>query len=313
MAARQLRYQWFEEMRQRLGAQQIAVAHHRDDQVETLLLNLVRGTGLRGLAGMQSRTGYIVRPLLRYSKAELLQYLDGLGQDYVTDSTNLERDALRNRLRLDVIPLLQQFNPQASRHIAQTAERVAEALPYYIQGVDGSEELSATTLHERLYGLGFTPAQEADILRSTRSGALFESPTHRLVRHRGLLLIEPKDQPDLPPRLTTTLSPLTSNPSPLTSALALTCHLDAALVEQPLSLRHPRRGDRFRPLGMERGTRLISDYLTDRHLSLFDKQRQWLLCDARDRILWVCGLQPDHRFRVTSETRNVLVVTLSYR
>ena len=310
MAARQLRYRWFKQMRDRLGARQIAVAHHRDDQAETVLLNLLRGTGLRGLAGMHPRSGEIVRPLLDYCKADILRYLDSIGQSYVTDSTNLEPCTLRNRLRLEVLPLLNELNPQASLHLAQTARRVAEALPYYLRGIEASDQLTAETLHERLLGMGFTAAQEADILRTTRSGALFESPTHRLVRHRGDIYIESKDLPDEAPTFSTSIVSREVVP-PYCDIPQDECWLDADLVPLPFSVRHPRPGDRFRPLGMGRGTRLVSDFLSDKGLNLLQKRRQWLLVGPSDEIIWAVGLRPDHRYRITPSTKQVLVIRKS--
>ena len=314
MAARELRYVWFEEMRTRLHADYIAVAHHRDDQAETVLLNLIRGTGLRGLAGMSTINGHILRPLLPYSRQEILNYLSSIGQDYVTDSTNLERDALRNRIRLDVMPLLNELNPRAAEHIAQTAHHVAEAIPYYLRGVSQSEELTPTTLHERLLGCGFTPAQEADILAhiGDTSGAVYESHTHRVLRDRGRMLLEAKEVEEEPPALKTDIVETDDALSflqgqPLTPDHA---YLDADKLQFPLTLRHLRQGDRFQPYGMKRGTRLVSDFLTDHKLSLFAKQRQWLACSGND-IVWVCGLRPDHRFRVTSNTHRVAILSLN--
>ena len=127
MAARELRYRWFEQLRQDIGAAGICVAHHRDDSVETLLLNLVRGTGLRGMTGIQPRNGYILRPLLCVSRTEIEAFLAERGQKYVTDSTNLEADVLRNKVRLQVLPLLCELNPAVSENIQRTAENLGEA------------------------------------------------------------------------------------------------------------------------------------------------------------------------------------------
>ncbi|MBM6992775.1 MAG: tRNA lysidine(34) synthetase TilS [Prevotella sp.] len=126
MAARELRYRYFEQLRQDLGADGICVAHHRDDQVETVLLNLVRGTGLTGLQGMRLRNGYILRPLLGVSRKEIVGYLEALGQGYVTDSTNLEADAMRNKLRLNIIPMLEEINPAVRENIARMTENLSE-------------------------------------------------------------------------------------------------------------------------------------------------------------------------------------------
>lgn len=311
MAARELRYTWFEEKRQELGAEDIAVAHHRDDQAETVLLNLIRGTGLRGLSGMHPRSGHIVRPLLNWSRQDILDYLSRIGQDFITDSTNLERDALRNRIRLDVMPLLREINPQAASHIADTARIVAEALPYYRQGVDMSTDLSPTTLHERLLGLGFTPAQERQMWQSQRSGATFESATHRATFSQGRLVVEEKLAPAPMPILTESLIEV---PDPLAwvtheSLPSDTCVIDARLVSRGLTTRQSKPGDRFRPFGMKGGSRLVSDFLAERGLSVFERQRQWLVCHGDD-IVWVIGHRIDDRFRITAATKKILKLSI---
>lgn len=313
MAARELRYTWFEEKRQELGAEDIAVAHHRDDQAETVLLNLIRGTGLRGLSGMHPRSGHIVRPLLNWSRQDILDYLSRIGQDFITDSTNLERDALRNRIRLDVMPLLREINPQAASHIADTARIVAEALPYYRQGVDMSTDLSPTTLHERLLGLGFTPAQEQQMWQSQRSGATFESATHRATFSQGRLVVEEKLAPAPMPILTESLIEV---PDPLAwvtheSLPSDTCVIDARLVSRGLTTRQSKPGDRFRPFGMKGGSRLVSDFLAERGLSVFERQRQWLVCHGDD-IVWVIGHRIDDRFRITAATKKILKLSIKH-
>ena len=138
MAARDLRYDYFENLRRDICAQDICVAHHRDDSVETVLLNLVRGTGLRGLRGIQPRNGNIVRPLLSLSREDIVQYLDALGESYVTDSTNLHNDVKRNKIRLDVMPLLRELNPSVSQSIFESSLRVGEALKVFDEAMKRS-------------------------------------------------------------------------------------------------------------------------------------------------------------------------------
>ena len=121
MAARELRYRYFEQLRQDIGADDVCVAHHQDDAVETLLMNLLRGTGIHGLTGIRPRNGHIVRPMLCVTRAEIVGYLDSAHQPYVTDSTNLVPDVVRNKIRLNVIPQLLALNPSASQNIARTA------------------------------------------------------------------------------------------------------------------------------------------------------------------------------------------------
>lgn len=313
MSARELRYAWFEEMRQQLGAEDIAVAHHRDDQAETVLLNLIRGTGLRGLAGMHERSGHIVRPLLHMSKTDILDYLSEIGQDYMSDSTNLEHDALRNRIRLDIIPLLRQINPKAVDHIAEAAQHVAEALPYYQQGVDQSTELTLTTLHERLYGLGFTPTQEQQMWQSQRSGATFESASHRATFSRGHLVVEEKRTREPAPTLSTSIIEV-SDPLAWVARESQSnemCAIDACHVCHKLTLRMTRPGDRFRPLGMKHGTRLVADFLAERGLSVFERQHQWLVYHDND-IVWVVGHRIDDRFRITETTKEIMKLSIAH-
>ena len=138
MAARDLRYGYFENLRRDIEAQDICVAHHRDDSVETVLLNLVRGTGLRGLRGIQPRNGNIIRPLLSLSREDIVQYLGALGESYVIDSTNLHNDVKRNKIRLDVMPLLRELNPSVSQSIFESSLRVGEALKVFDEAMKQS-------------------------------------------------------------------------------------------------------------------------------------------------------------------------------
>lgn len=225
MAARDLRYGYFENLRRDICAQDICVAHHRDDSVETVLLNLVRGTGLRGLRGIQPRNGNIIRPLLSLSREDIVQYLDALGESYVTDSTNLHNDVKRNKIRLDVMPLLRELNPSVSQSIFESSLRVGEALKVFDEAMKRSiADVTATspshhltispshpltisvdrlkqqpspeyTLHEILSPRGFTSAQIEQIygsLDTCSAGKIIASDSHELAFDRGSLLVQPK-------------------------------------------------------------------------------------------------------------------------
>ena len=225
MAARDLRYGYFENLRRDICAQDICVAHHRDDSVETVLLNLVRGTGLRGLRGIQPRNGNIIRPLLSLSRENIVQYLDALGESYVTDSTNLHNDVKRNKIRLDVMPLLRELNPSVSQSIFESSLRVGEALKVFDEAMKRSiADVTATspshhltispsqpltisvdrlkqqpspeyTLHEILSPRGFTSAQIEQIYGSLDTcsvGKIVASDSHELAFDRGSLLVLPK-------------------------------------------------------------------------------------------------------------------------
>ncbi len=306
MAARELRYEWFEQMREELGCEDIAVAHHQDDQAETVLLNLLRGTGLRGLAGMRQRNGHIIRPLLGFSKQDILAYLRSLRQDFEVDSTNLEREAQRNKIRLDVMPLLREINPKATLHICQTADLVQSYLE-----ASPSAGYSLHALHEWLQPYGFNSAQIREIFREQdgQSGAIYESPTHRLLRDRGKLLLTGRSETalfTLCHSIVETDSPLDFlKGQPLSADHA---YLDADKLQLPLRQRPWQQGDRFRPFGMW-GSRLVSDFLTDLKLNRFQKERQQVLLSG-DRIAWVVGLRTDDRFRVTANTRRIYCIRL---
>ena len=225
MAARDLRYGYFENLRRDIEAQDICVAHHRDDSVETVLLNLVRGTGLRGLRGIQPRNGNIIRPLLSLSREDIVQYLDALGESYVTDSTNLHNDVKRNKIRLDVMPLLRELNPSVSQSIFESSLRVGEALKVFDEAMKRSiADVTATspshhlpispphhlvisverlkkqpspeyTLHEILSSRGFTSAQIEQIygsLDTCSAGKIIASDSHELAFDRGSLLVQPR-------------------------------------------------------------------------------------------------------------------------
>ena len=225
MAARDLRYGYFENLRRDIKAQDICVAHHRDDSVETVLLNLVRGTGLRGLRGIKPRNGNIIRPLLSLSREDIVQYLGALGESYVTDSTNLHNDVKRNKIRLDVMPLLRELNPSVSQSIFESSLRVGEALKVFDEAMKRSiADVTATspshyltispphhlvisverlkqqpspeyTLHEILSSRGFTSAQIEQIygsLDTCSAGKIIASDSHELAFDRGSLLVQPR-------------------------------------------------------------------------------------------------------------------------
>ena len=203
MAARELRYKWFEQLRQDIGAAGICVAHHRDDSVETVLLNLVRGTGLRGLTGIQPRNDNILRPLLCVSRAEIEAFLAEKGQEYVTDSTNLEANVQRNIVRLEVLPLLRNLNPAVAENIQRTAENLAEAqqvLNVAIARFNDSNVLNLSDVEksgsseylafEWLKKYGFNGEQVRQIL-DAETGKIVSSGTgYDVLKDRGRLIVE---------------------------------------------------------------------------------------------------------------------------
>lgn len=324
MAARELRYQWFEEIRQDIGAQAIAVAHHRDDSVETFLLNLIRGTGINGLRGIRSKNGYIIRPLLSLSRKDILSYLESIAQPYVTDSTNLQDAYLRNKIRLNILPLLQTLNPSIQESVLQTARHLDEASLIYRQGIEEAkqrilseqginiqrllqEPAPQTILHEVLSPLGFNTTQISDLFHALngQSGKKFLAADYQVIKDREWLLIDKRNTPQEPllDYQTMELSPDFQIPKDKDTVC-----FDADLLTAPLTLRLCQTGDSFVPFGMK-GRKKVSDYLTDRKFSIFQKERQWALCCGKD-IIWLVGERPDNRFRIDKHTRKILLVKL---
>ena len=340
MAARELRYEWFRTLsnsplkgentnslplREGRGGSSIAVAHHRDDQAETLLLNLVRGTGLRGLAAMQPEHDGIIRPLLCLSREEILAYLKSRGQTYVTDSTNLERIAQRNRLRLDVLPLLREINPLAVEHLCLASDNVRQSLLYYKKGIDAAFKEygiteshfplmalgSHTLLHEWLAGKGFNRAQEEEMLREAPQpslgernnvGKMWHSATHTVLRDRDALVQFTIHNSRIEPQIVQEIVPCIGETGPNIA------YFDADLLKAPIEVRPVRNGDAFVPFGMK-GRKLVSDFLTDRKVNRLEKAEQYVATCGGD-IIWLIGHRSDNRFRITSATARILKLTV---
>ena len=331
MAARELRYRYFEQLRKDIGAEGICVAHHQDDTVETVLLNLVRGTGLRGLTGIQPRNGAILRPLLCVTRTEIEAYLATKQQDYVTDSTNLETDFVRNKIRLQVVPLLRQLNPAVSENIVRTAEHLTEAqkvLDAVVDTYKGSNQLDLCALQqvgsaeyivfEWLKQYGFNGSQVQQVI-SAETGSIFSSPTgYEVLKDRDRLLVEPTIMAFTPIRIPEEgtyvlpddrrLNVRRSNP--FVSKDSHEATLDARQVRFPLTVRRVEEGDWMIPYGMT-GRKLLSDLMTDLKMSLFDRRRQLVVVDAQGAIVWAIGLRTDHRCRVTDATQEVIAIKIN--
>lgn len=335
MAARQLRYAYFRQLREAIGAEAICVAHHRDDSVETILLNLIRGTGIHGLTGMKPRQGDVVRPLLCVSRADLVSYLDGLGRSYVTDSSNLVADVKRNKVRLQILPLIEAINPSFRDTVLTMAaelegiERVVDTqLAHYAEATELSieairqEPSAELALYYFLQPRHFNPSQIRQIADrlAASSGSRWISPTHELLSDRGRLTIHPLEADAPRPmrmpetgrysyanEVTVRLSRVERDDRFVLPTSSETVALDADKVKFPLIIRRTQQGDRFVPLGMK-GGKLVSDFLTDQKKSVWEKRHQVVVCDAEDQILWIVGNRIDHRVRITDSTRRILLI-----
>ena len=343
MAARDLRYAYFRQLCQDIGAESICIGHHRDDVVETFLMNLLRGSGIHGLTGIKAKNGIVVRPLLCVSRQDIINYLDSIGQDYVTDSSNLVDDVLRNKIRLDVLPLLKEINPSVSENIDKTAsylqeyekiinnevERELETIVHqdysseaqYVSIPDLNKLPSQEVfLYEWLSPLGFNRAQIEQILRHLvgMPGRVFKSRSHALVIDRDRVIVEHQKDPIKPIKIPETgyyyLTDKISFKFDIEDIINISrsnncITIDKDLIKFPLRVRLAEIGDSFCPLGME-GHKLVSDFLTDLKVSLFDKQHQLVVTDANDEIIWVVGRRIDNRYKVTKHTSSILRITL---
>ena len=343
MAARNLRYEWFEELRESCNYTWIATAHNQDDVLETFFINLSRGTGIRGLTGIPPRAGRVIRPLLFAPRKDIAEYADRKGLAYREDSSNDSDKYLRNRIRHHLIPMLEEQNPSFRKSLMGTMSKLAGTEKIFIRELgkikdsvlerregkilvkitELERDPSMTTiLYEILSDFNFPSATIESIGKSLggNPGKQFYSPTHRLVKDREELIITPLPE-DEQRRVYLELGEGgTSEPISLDWEIVentpklhipgdphIAC-LDLDLLDFPLILRHRQAGDYFHPFGMN-GRKKISDFLIDEKLSLPDKENVWLLASGPN-IVWVIGHRIDDRFRITEKTRHVLMIRL---
>lgn len=340
LAARNLRYRYFAQLKKDVEADGICVAHHQDDTVETVLINLIRGAGIQGLSGISAKNGDILRPLLCVDRQDIQEYLAEKGQDYVTDSTNLVDDVVRNKIRLNIIPMLKEINPAASKNIAQAAHHLEEANKMLgsiaVRGEKsengiirvGIQEIETAAsaeyaLYSSLAPYGFKGKAITEILASLHStGKTWTSETHQLVIDRDSILIKEKQTESFPgmkipetgcyvlPRgekIKLSISKREADFSPSKEKFLVT--LDADAVTFPLHLRLAKNGDTFHPFGMK-GKKLVSDYLTDRKKNLFEKQSQLVLEDGKGQIIWVVGERTSEVCKIKEETKKILYIEM---
>ena len=346
MAARNLRYNYFKALLKDINASAVCVAHHKDDSAETLLLNLVRGTGIEGLTGIKSKNNRIVRPFLCVRRNEIINYLEQQNQSFVIDSSNLVNDVQRNKIRLDVMPLLQTINPLVVEHLNQTGEYIEEAASILNTALEQmqnrvvllkteeqtivdierleKEQSSNYLLWYILKNYGFNAAQIKQIScgLKTSVGRVWESTTHALTINNNKIIVEPLFTCDSKEyrlieeglyHLNSKLSiEIKKEPYSIDNGFSKDpkdVWIDADKVVFPLSVRLIKEGDRMIPLGMK-GSKLISDMLTDTKVSYFDRQRQYVLLNNDQQIIWLLGRRIDDRYKITSSTKTVLKIKL---
>jgi tRNA(Ile)-lysidine synthase len=341
MAARTLRYAWFEQIRRQHGYDAIATAHHRTDTAETVLFNLTKGTGIAGLHGIPARNGHVIRPLLCLTKDDILTYLKEHQLDWREDSSNESTKYQRNLIRREVIPVLKQINPNFENTLQHTVAKiqgVEDVLQAYVEqarqkalkqenGVSYLDIASLQSLkglpvvlHELLRPYHFSYGVAEEIISSFAgpSGKTFSSPSHVLVKDRGQLVLTPRNLAghgtySLPAgqatlaaerfRLYLRQVPAEGYRFPASPHVAA---LDLDLLQFPLQVRKWRQGDWFVPLGMT-GKKKLSDFLIDRKVPLNVKEQVMVLISGQ-AIAWVVGYRPDNRFKITEKTRQVLEI-----
>lgn len=344
MAARELRYQWFEELREEHCYDLIATAHHLNDAIETLLMNLIRGTGISGLHGIAIKRDCLIRPMLFARAEEIETYVTENKLAYREDSSNLEEYYLRNKIRLQLIPVLKDLNPELDRVMQKNMERFADLeallhqfreekeqeLIYEENGlicirIDPLRKISGvrTLLFELLKPYGFTEGLIPGIFDAidARSGTSFHAPEWTLTKDRGLFVLSPvhhavkeeipihkdTDAVLLPGGKKISIRRASAGSFAIPSSKRIAC-LDEDLLKFPLLLRSWETGDVFYPFGMK-GQKKLSDFFIDEKIPLPQKNNIPVVLSA-GKIVWVAGMRTDNRFRITESTKKIYILEL---
>lgn len=330
MVARELRYAWFDELLPDFDY--LVTAHQRNDAAETVLLNLTRGTGLKGLCGIPSVNGKIIRPMLPFTAQKIREYADTHHIDYVVDNTNDDTQIARNRVRHSVIPQLESLNPHFLETNARSREILQRQYSYYQKHIENdlqkivtvddeclrvnrillyNHENAELLLYELLTRFGFA-TNVCETLAGNgnlQPGKQFFSESHILLVDREFLIIKPKSEKENDVINIEFLDDLKhhfeieefeyqkdmvfeKNPNIL--------YIPKEKLTFPMQIRPWQAGDSFFPLGAK-GRQKLSDYFTDHKIDRFAKERIRLLC-INDQIVWIIGWRSDERFKLTPQT-----------
>ncbi len=327
IAARELRYNWFQELIEKHNFDFVLTAHHADDNLETFLINLTRGTGLDGFTGIPKINGNIVRPLLAFSREEISTYAKSNNIDWREDASNTSTKYIRNKIRHQIVPLLKEINPNLLETFAKTSKNLQESKQIIEDKIaDISAKVIETEntilkinikeinllsnpkayLHQLLRSYNFTEWNDVYNLLSAQSGKQVFSKTHRLLKDRELLLLSRKNENENHQEKIYFVSENDqeiSNPISLTfedveqknTENKETIYVDKELLKYPLIVRKWRNGDYIYPLGMQ-GKKKLSKYFKDEKFSLLKKESTWLLCNTENKIIWVIHHRQDKRF-----------------
>jgi len=342
---RNLRYDWFATLRQELQYDLIATAHHKADAVETMLMNLLKGTGITGLRGIAKQSGKLIRPLLHQTKAELQTTLEANEMPWREDSSNKKDDYLRNKIRHQLMPLMQELNSQALDNMFQTTLHLADAEVLYqlktkeytkrlLEKWDKDFRISInklkkypahrTLLFEIIRTFDFTAAQLTDVwqLLDAYTGKYVASSTYRIIKNRDFLIISANKSEEsghivieaINAPTTVALEHQTIKLTPVSKVPTLdttsdVAYIDADLLEWPLVIRPYREGDYFYPLGMQMKKKKVSKHLKDLKLALHEKESIWVI-ESNKKIVWLVGLRIDERFKVTPSSTIILKIVV---
>lgn len=344
MAARQLRYRWFEELLLENNAQAIAVAHHQDDNIETFFLNIFRGTGLKGLGGIRAKNKNIVRPLLNVNRADIENYIKVNNLNYITDSSNFDNKYKRNKIRNEILPLLQTLNPSIEnttldeinvfKGIYNIYENVIENIKNEILISENNivkihinnlleQNEKETILFEIIkdYGFNFSQAQQIVETLNAVSGKLFYSKTHQLVKDRKFLIIKENklnfnnkecqinlDCSEIFNPIHLKIKKYSKTNEFIIKKDKHTIQIDYNKITFPLKLRRWNKGDEFYPFGMKKRQKL-SDFFINNKLNIFEKNDTFVLT-SEENIAWIVGLRADNRYKIDENTHEILEITL---
>lgn len=344
MAARNLRYNWFEKIREENQCNYIATAHHQDDIVETFFINLCRGSGIRGLSGIKDINDYIIRPMLFTNRDEIKEYLSINNLNYREDISNSDVNIIRNKIRHDIIPLFNFVNSAAKKNILKTIDNlksaeiifehkldelrkefnISESFPVKLE-IGKLKKLNPIFdyIYELLKPYNFNATHIKDIIASlgSESGKTFSSESHKCLKDREFLIITPltetknellKIQKDLQVLKIDEKSFLKIEKFEIDKNFKIPREENIAALDYdklifPLELRGWEKGDYFFPIGMK-NKKKISDFFIDIKLSLIEKENAKLLI-SNNKIAWIVGKRLDNRFKITDKTKTVLVVT----
>ena len=345
MAARELRYQWFDSLLKKENYDYLLTGHHLNDNIETFFINLSRQSGLRGLLGIPEIQGKIMRPLLPFTREEILQYAQRNNLRWREDASNSENKYVRNQIRHELIPVLTRINPgfiqainQSQKHLQNTQYLVTDYINH-VKKIIGFQENEQTLinvqklqrfphpeaiLYELLKDYGFDDWSSLYQLPKAQTGKQVFSKTHVLLKDRENLVLRVIDTSVRPAKKkivgnsfeiygqTYDLQVVKREPNlKLKTKDVHSVMLDNQKIPYPLFIREWKAGDVFYPLGMQ-GQKKLSDFFIDLKLSRFEKEKIRLLCGQDDEIVWIIGRRVDHRYSVTDNTTEILKISLQH-